>query len=113
MENAEYTLAEFRASTNLIKIFFQTGIDRYVWANIHYYIELYKIKESLAILIQTRYFGSRINNKKFLIAKFYCETKQQKYSITKEETEIFYCKFRFISGDFFFANFSLYQVIFF
>ena len=45
-ENAEYTLAEFLANANLIQIFFHIRINRSVWANIHYYIELYKIKES-------------------------------------------------------------------
>ena len=71
-ENAEYTLAVFHAGAYWIKIFLHiVGIDRYVWANIHYYIELYQNKQSLAILIRTLCFGSRINfflNKKLLIA---------------------------------------------
>ena len=86
IENVEYTLAKFHANSSLIKILSHIEILIHIevvivdCANIHYYIELYKIGENLAILIRTRCFDSRTNffNKKFLIAKFYCETKQQK-----------------------------------
>ena len=69
MKNVEYTLAEFHAIWS-INFIHNGEIDIFDWANIHDYIELYQIKESLAILIRTRYFDSRINflNKKFLIA---------------------------------------------
>ena len=78
IKNAVYTLADF----HFIFMFIHIEIDRSVCANIHYYIELYKIKKKKKFsgLIRTRYFDSRINflNKKFLIATFYCEIKQQK-----------------------------------